>query len=71
MDWLIGVLQQGIRSLEYDIKCLSSELDGRKLVNSKKGDEFLFPAVCEYDDDDTLDLTMLKQQIWTKFDSED
>ena len=54
-----------------DIKCLSSELDGRKLVKSKKGDEFQFPAISEHDDDDTLDLTMLKQLIGANFNSED
>ena len=67
---LVGDLQQGVHSLEHDIKCLASELDGRNLVKSKKGDEFQFPTIA-VNDEDALDLTLLKQLIGPNFNGED
>ena len=64
------MLQVGMHSLENDIKCLKLELDGRKSVKSKKCDEFIFPTISNHEDD-TLDLTLLKQLIGPNFNGED
>ena len=69
-DTLVEELQGGIQSLNHDIKCLASELEGRKVVKSKKCDEFIFPTISDTDDD-TLDLTLLKQLIGSNFNGED
>ena len=69
-EQLVEELQVGMHSLEHDIKCLKSELDGRKSVKSKKCDEFIFPTITNHDDD-TLDLTLLKQLIGPNFNGED
>ena len=68
-DQLVEELQEGIHSLEHDIKCLGSELEGRKLVKSRKSDEFIFPTVTD-NDNENLDLTLLKQLIGPNFDGE-
>ena len=69
-DTLVEELRQGIDSLEHDIRCLTSEIEGRHLIKSKKKDEFIFPVIADTDDD-TIDLTLLKQLIGPNFDSED
>ena len=44
-DELVEELRGGIQSLEHDVKCLRSELETRKMVKSKKTDEFEFPTI--------------------------
>ena len=68
---LIEEIQAGVQSLEHDLRCLTSELDNRKSVKSKKCDEFIFPTITSTSEDDTLDLTLLKQLIGTHFNSDD
>ena len=69
-DQLVQDIQNGIQSLEHDVKCLNSELEGRKIIKNTKHDEFIFPKISE-NDDDTLDLTLLKQLIGNHFNCDD
>ena len=42
-DQLVQDIHNGIQSLEHDVKCLNSELEGRKIIKNTKHDEFIFP----------------------------
>ena len=68
---LIEEIQAAVQSLEHDVRCLTAELENRKLVKSKKCDEFIFQPITSKAEDDSLDLTLLKQLIGSHFNSDD
>ena len=42
-DELIGQTQEGIETLNHDIRCVSSELASPKTSKAEQGDDWLFP----------------------------
>ena len=69
-DELIGQTQEGIETLNHDIRCVSAEITSRKTSKDHQGDIWLFPVLDE-DESHPLDLKIVTELVGPSFDELD
>ena len=67
---LIDQTQEGLETLNHDIRCISAELASRKSSINRRGDDWMFPIMDE-GGNETLDLKVVTELVGPSFDEGD
>ena len=67
---LMDQTQEGLDTLNHDIRCISAELASRKSSKDRRGDDWLFPIMDE-GGNESLDLKVVTELVGPSFDEGD